>query len=95
MVSTLTFISTRNILSWYEDPKNHVYVEIIDKKAQQIGRTGDKEDEFVSYTNTCREGPIEWRYKGQDRIARLKALKKQWDPMGVFTKELLEAPGTV
>jgi hypothetical protein len=70
-------------------------VEDIDKKAQQIGRVGDKEDEFISYTNTCREGPIVWRYKGQDRVARLKALKKQWDPMGVFTEELLEASGTV
>jgi FAD/FMN-containing dehydrogenase len=61
----------------------------MEKKAKRIGRAGDREDEFISYTNTCRDDPIEWRYKGQDRIARLKALKKQWDPTGVFTKELL------
>lgn len=64
-------------------------MESMDKRAQAIGRKGDKEDEFISYTNTCREGPLEWRYKGQDRIARLKTLKKKWDPKGVFTKELL------
>ena len=89
VLAMLTFTPTRNIFTWYEDPKNHDYVESIDKKAQQIGRAGDKEDEFVSYTNTCRDGPIEWRYNGQDRIARLKVLKKQWDPTGVFTKELI------
>jgi len=61
----------------------------MEKKAKDIGRAADTEDEFISYTNTCRGDPIEWRYKGQHRIARLKALKKLWDPTGVFTKELL------
>lgn len=52
-------------------------------------RRGDNEKDYVSYTNTCRDGPLEWRYKGQDRIARLKSLKKKWDPTGIFTRELL------
>lgn len=82
-------MSGRNFLSWYEDPQNHEYLESIDKKGQEIGRAGEKEEDFVSYTNTCRDAPLEWRYKGHDRIARLKALKKRWDPTGVFTKELL------
>jgi hypothetical protein len=52
-------------------------------------RRGVEEQEFISYTNTNREGPISYRYKGADRIERLKALKKQWDPTGVFTTQLL------
>ena len=52
-------------------------------------RVGTKEKAFISYTNTSREDPMEYRYKGEDRIARLKTLKREWDPKGVFTKELL------
>lgn len=85
---TLGF-DNRNILSWYEGPTNHDYIEGVDKKAQKIARVGEEEKDFVSYTNTCRDGPLEWRYKGQDRIARLRALKKQWGPSGIFTQELL------
>lgn len=61
----------------------------MDKKAQEIARVGEDEKDFVSYTNTCRDRPLEWRYKGQERIARLKSLKAEWDPKGVFTRELL------
>ena len=52
-------------------------------------REGTEHTAFISYTNTNREDPIEYRYKGEERRRKLKALKKEWDPTGVFTKELL------
>jgi len=78
-----------NLISWYTDPANHDFVRQMDQKAQVALRTGTKQDAFISYTNTSREDPLEYRYKGADRIARLKALKKEFDPTGIFTKELL------
>lgn len=61
----------------------------MDKKAQDATRAGTHEAAFVSYTNSSRDDPLEYRYKGAERIARLKALKEQYDPTGVFTKQLL------
>ncbi|ETS83867.1 hypothetical protein PFICI_05743 [Pestalotiopsis fici W106-1] len=78
-----------NILSWYQDPKSHDFVDSVGKKAQAISRKGDDEDAFVTYTNTSRDDPLPWRYKGEERINRLRALKKEWDPTGVFTKTFL------
>ena len=52
-------------------------------------RVGTTQKAFVSYTNTSREDPIEYRYRGTDRLAKLSALKKEWDPKGVFTETFL------
>lgn len=49
-------------------------------KVQLEARSGcvrDEETDFLSCTNTCRDDLIEWRYKGQGRIAWSKVLKKQ------------------
>ncbi|KAK8038314.1 FAD binding domain-containing protein [Apiospora phragmitis] len=78
-----------NVLSWYTDAKNHDYVDAMDKKAQATTRAGTNEADFVSYTNTSRDDPLEYRYKGTKRIAKLKALKAKHDPTGVFTEQLL------
>jgi hypothetical protein len=38
-----------------------------------------------SYTDTSRGDAVKYRYKGADRIARLRASKRQW----VFTRGFL------
>jgi len=76
-------------MSWYTDPKQHEKILQFDQKAQSQMRKGIEEKDFVVYTNTSRTDPLEYRYKGEDRIAKLKALKKKWDPNGIFTKQLL------
>lgn len=48
-----------------------------------------KQDAFITYTNTSRDEPIEYRYKDATTITRLRDLKQHWDPDGCFTKELL------
>lgn len=77
-------------MSWYTDATNHDFVTTIDQKARATMHAGTEEEAFVSYTNTNRQDPVEHRYKGSDRIDRLRALKKQIDPTGVFTREFLE-----
>ena len=52
-------------------------------------RVGTEEKDFISYTNSTRADPIEYRYKGPERLDKLRWLKKKWDSGGVFTKELL------
>ncbi|KAF8191661.1 hypothetical protein K438DRAFT_1830907 [Mycena galopus ATCC 62051] len=78
-----------SLFSWYTDAANHDFVGKMEQKAQICMRAGTDETAFVSYTNTNRDDPLAYRYKGADRLARLGALKKQFDPAGVFTKELL------
>ena len=43
----------------------------------------------ATYGNWTRSAPVEERYRGAERLAKLRALKRQWDPQGVFTKEFL------
>ena len=76
-------------LGWYTDPSQHEKMAQFDREALAQMRVGTEEAAFISYTNTNRYDPIEYRYKGEERVARLKALKREWDPKGVFTKELL------
>lgn len=50
---------------------------------------GSDEQEFVDFANGTRLGPIERRYRDKERLERLKKMKKEWDPTGVFTTQLL------
>lgn len=61
----------------------------MDEKAQAAMRQGSNEDDYISYTNTTRDDPLSYRYKGEQRIQRLQELKRLWDPKGVFTAQLL------
>ena len=51
---------------------------------------GQNDEEWVDYQNGTREDPIERRFRGEERLERLRRLKKLWDPTGVFTTQLLE-----
>ena len=52
-------------------------------------RADTHEAAFISYTNTSRSDPISYRYKDPGAVDRLRALKRIWDPEGLFTTELL------
>jgi hypothetical protein len=47
-----------------------------------------KQEEIHSYQNFSRDTSLESRF-GKERVEKLRALKKKWDPNGVFTKQLL------
>ena len=51
---------------------------------------GPNVSEWADYQNGTRSGPIELRFRGKDRLVRLQRLKREWDPTGVFTTQLLE-----
>ncbi|ESZ99289.1 FAD/FMN-containing dehydrogenase [Sclerotinia borealis F-4128] len=79
----------QNNLIWHTDSKNRSKVDEYNDRCIAVVR-GEDEVNFADFQNGTRIGPIERRYRGEERLARLKALKKEWDPTGVFTTQLLE-----
>ncbi|KAJ7097076.1 hypothetical protein B0H15DRAFT_824714 [Mycena belliarum] len=76
------------LLSWYTDPKSHADVFRIEQEAIERFRSQDG-GKAVTYQNWSRDVPLEQLYPGPGTLDRLRALKKEWDPKGVFTKLLL------
>lgn len=86
---TNKFPNYRNILPCYRDPSSQASVSRFIAAGMQVGRSGLTADEFITYTNCNRTDPLEWRYKGTERIMKLKELKGKWDPTGLFSQEFL------
>ncbi|KAB5560303.1 hypothetical protein GE09DRAFT_86962 [Coniochaeta sp. 2T2.1] len=63
-------------------------VKVAEETMAYVRRDQPKEA-YSFYQNFSRTAPIEERYKGAERLAKLRGLKKKWDPKGVFTKQLL------
>ncbi|KAL7927964.1 hypothetical protein ACQKWADRAFT_278347 [Trichoderma austrokoningii] len=78
-----------NILPCYREPSSQASIMQFIAEGAQIGRSGLTADEFITYTNCNRADPLQWRYKGAERIRKLKELKSKWDPAGSFTQEFL------
>lgn len=51
---------------------------------------GPDQNTWAFFPSATRLGPIKARYRGKERLDRLRALKRKWDPTGVFTDQLLE-----
>ncbi|KAI0538642.1 hypothetical protein GGR58DRAFT_525915 [Xylaria digitata] len=51
---------------------------------------GADSSEFADFQNGTRTGPIAWRFRGPGKLDKLKALKRKWDPKGVFINQLLD-----
>lgn len=52
-------------------------------------RSGTSVDSYVDVPHGTRTNPIERRFPKQARLTKLRALKKELDPEGTFTKQLL------
>ncbi|KAL9580668.1 MAG: hypothetical protein Q9212_004356 [Teloschistes hypoglaucus] len=52
-------------------------------------RQGTKPESYIDLPHGTRTHPIERRFPDKDTLAKLRALKKQFDPQGTFTGELL------
>ncbi|KAG7095736.1 hypothetical protein E1B28_006446 [Marasmius oreades] len=74
---------------WYTEPASHGEVSRFEQQAINTVREGQAPEDISTYQNWTRSAPIEIRYRGESRLKRLRALKKEWDPNGVFTRELL------
>lgn len=78
----------RNNFIWHTDSNNRSKVDEYNERSTAIMR-GNDEVNFVDFQNGTRVGPIERRFRGNKRLAKLMALKIEWDPRGVFTSEFL------
>ena len=79
----------QSILLWYKNPESTPKAMEISDKVIAAMRIGQLESQYVNFQNSVRDGPIAWRYRGNDRLAKLRMLKKRWDSKGMFTKQLL------
>jgi len=76
-------------LIWHTDLRNRRKVDKFNERSIAIMRSSQNEADWIDYQNGTRTGPIHYRYRGMERLARLRKLKKAWDPTGVFTTQLL------
>ncbi|KAI1207303.1 uncharacterized protein F4807DRAFT_183671 [Annulohypoxylon truncatum] len=79
----------QNNLIWHTDARNRQKVDDFNDQSIAIMRGPDR-SEYADFQNGTRTGPIELRFRGAGKLDKLRALKKKWDPTGVFTKQLLE-----
>lgn len=52
-------------------------------------RSGTSADSYVDVPHGTRTNPIERRFPKEERLTKLRALKKEFDPQGTFTRQLL------
>jgi len=57
-------------------------------KVVAVFQEGQDSGEIAAWANHTRSRPIEQQFRGVARLARLRELKKQWDPKGLFPMTL-------
>ncbi|MCJ1272184.1 hypothetical protein MMC22_012092 [Lobaria immixta] len=85
----LTSAIPRDCLSWCQSQENWDKVFGFEQRAIDIMRLGTDPDSYIDLPHGTRTGPIERRYGDPEKLTKLRALKKEFDPQGVFTTELL------
>lgn len=83
------FTESRNNIIWYTDAASHQRVAELNAECIAISRGTDR-SEYADFQNATRTDPIELRFRGEGKVAKLRTLKKTWDPEGVFTRQLLD-----
>lgn len=79
----------RHCLSWCRKQENWDTVFGFEQRAIETMRLGTDRETYIDLPHGTRTGPIERRFPGKERLSKLRALKKEFDPQGVFTRELL------
>jgi hypothetical protein len=75
-------------LSWYTEQGSGDGVQKATEETLAIATSHCEESEIHRYQNFSRHDSLESRF-GKERVEKLKGLKKEWDPKGVFTRQLL------
>lgn len=78
-----------HLLCWSFDEEGLDYAHEVAQETKEHIRQRQEEEEFSIYSNFSRTAPIGERFKGQERLEKLRDLKLRWDPDGVFTNEFL------
>ncbi|CAL8576586.1 hypothetical protein XPA_002461 [Xanthoria parietina] len=76
-------------LSWCQEQTSLTKVFESEARAIDAMRQGTEPDSYIDLPHGTRTHPIERRFPDRDTLAKLRALKKEFDPEGTFTKELL------
>jgi hypothetical protein len=76
-------------VTWFTDEESIKAAQEWQAEALRIVTEGFEVREIETFQNAHRETPIESRFPGVGRLEKLTALKKEWDPNGVFTNVLL------
>ncbi|PSR83008.1 hypothetical protein BD289DRAFT_454010 [Coniella lustricola] len=78
----------QNNIIWYTDAGSHKRVAELNAECLAVSR-GPDQSEYADFQNATRVDPIEFRFRGEGKLDKLRALKEKWDPKGVFTRQLL------
>ncbi|KAL8920046.1 MAG: hypothetical protein Q9172_004676 [Xanthocarpia lactea] len=76
-------------LSWCQEETSLPKVFEFEARAIDAMRQGTKPENYIDLPHGTRTHPIERRFPDQDILTKLRALKKEFDPQGMFTRELL------
>ncbi|KAH7407901.1 hypothetical protein BKA64DRAFT_721649 [Cadophora sp. MPI-SDFR-AT-0126] len=76
-------------LSWHTNAESGPTVDEATETVLAAATRSFKPEEIHTYQNFSRDTSLESRFGSQVRVERLQALKRKWDPQGVFTKVLL------
>ncbi|OTA75649.1 hypothetical protein M434DRAFT_88308 [Hypoxylon sp. CO27-5] len=77
------------LLCWSSDEESLNYAYGIAENFKGHVRQRQQDAEYSIYGNFSRSAPVQERFKGNERLKKLRSLKLRWDPEGVFTKEFL------
>lgn len=80
----------QNNIIWHTDPANRSKVDEYNNRCFATMRGEGDEDKFVEFQGGTRVGRIQHRYRDGEKLLRLRRLKSEWDPKGMFTNQLLE-----
>lgn len=89
MAKGKVLIFHRESLSWYTNEESGPAVDESTERALTAATRSFKKEEIHTYQNFSRDSSLESRFGSQERVEKLQALKKKWDPNGIFTKVLL------
>ncbi|RDA83429.1 hypothetical protein CP532_4415 [Ophiocordyceps camponoti-leonardi (nom. inval.)] len=80
----------QNNIIWYTDAASKQKVEELNDECIAVARGYGEDNFLVDFANATRSGPLERRFRGQGRLERLRAVKREWDGGGVFTRQFLD-----
>ncbi|KAH7382520.1 hypothetical protein DE146DRAFT_623490 [Phaeosphaeria sp. MPI-PUGE-AT-0046c] len=79
----------QNNFVWYKNDASGAKVDEYNEQAIRLMR-GTDQSKYVDFQNATRTGPVALRFRGDGKVERLRAMKRKWDPEGVFCKQLLD-----
>ncbi|RDA89836.1 hypothetical protein CP533_6947 [Ophiocordyceps camponoti-saundersi (nom. inval.)] len=78
----------QNNIIWYTNPESSKRVAELNDECIAVAR--GESDFLVDFANATRSGPLDRRFRGAARLEKLRALKREWDKEGVFTRQFLD-----